>query len=232
MTRRPGAIILSPVMISRAVCLASLAAATLGLRAAQPAAPPDTRALDAWLARQPTVRSLEATFTQERKLPTLKQPVVTEGRLAFLRPGMLRWELGTPAATVAVSDGTRLTLIDVAAKRARRMDADSPQARQFTILAGDAFRDRDSFRKNFEITAHQVRQGIHQYTVRPLDRRMRSKLPWMFLDIDPARNELRAMEIELPDHSRIRSVFREVILNPPLDNSRFQFPLEGYQVAG
>ncbi len=200
--------------------------------AAEPAVVPDTRALEAWLARQPSIRSLEAGFTQERRLPTLKQPIVTPGRVAMQRPDKLRWELGEPAATIAVSDGVKLTLIDVAAKAARRMDADSPQAREFTLLAGEAFRDISSFRKAFEIEDQRANEGVHQYTLRPLDRRLRAKMPRLILEIDAAAKELRAIELELADRSRIRSVFHAVKINPPMDATRFQPSLEGFKVAG
>jgi outer membrane lipoprotein-sorting protein len=213
----------------RAACILLSACAVTSL-AAEPAAP-DTRVLEAWLKRQPSIRTLEARFTQERKLPALKQPVVAQGRIAFERPGKLRWELGEPAATVAVSDGSTLTLIEVGPKLARRMDAASPQARQFTLLASEAFQDAPSFHQNFEVLGHQVSDQLHHYTLRPVDRRLRSKLPGLLLTIDPQRNQLREIELELPDRSRIRSVFREIRINPKLEPSRFQFSLDGYRVA-
>jgi outer membrane lipoprotein-sorting protein len=190
----------------------------------------DNAALDAWLKRQVDIQSLETGFTQERRLPSLKQPVTTPGKLAFAKPGRVRWQLGEPAVTLALSDGTTLTLIDHAAKTARRIPADSPQAARFSMLTGKGFQSPENFHAMFEVSAHRVESGIHQYTLKPKDRRLRSQVPWVFLDIDPAKNELRAMELELQDKSRIRTLFHNPRFNPKLPPALFTADLTGLTV--
>lgn len=191
----------------------------------------DTAPLEDWLSRQGEVKSLEARFTQERKLPALKKPVTTDGTLAMSRPGRLRWELGDPAKTIAVSDGETMTLVDVAKKRARRLPADSPQARQFTLLGDGALRgDLDGFKAAFELVESRVTQGIYQLTARPKERRLREHVSWVFLDIDTKTKELRALEFQLEDKSRIRTVFRDTRLNPEIPADRFTVDLTGYKV--
>jgi outer membrane lipoprotein-sorting protein len=199
-------------------------------------APPTARAgadpapLEAWVRQQAKIRSLQADFTQERRLPSLKRPVTTKGRLAFRRPGFFRWELGTPPTTIAAADGSSLILADTAKMRARRIPLDSPEARRFTLLAGDAFASLEAFRKAFELRESRMDNGTYQATLRPLDRRMRSKIPWVFLTIAPAESKLLAMEIELSDGSRIRSLFTRTRINPELPDSRFHLDLSGYKV--
>jgi outer membrane lipoprotein-sorting protein len=190
----------------------------------------DRAPLEAWLRHQAGIRSLEAEFVQERRLPALKQPVMTRGRLAFRRPGFLRWELGDPAATVVVADGTTLVLAEVTEKRARRMAFDAPDAQRFTLLAGDAFRDAGAFRAAFELRESRVEGGFYQATLQPVERRLRARVPWLFLTIDPGDNRLIAFEIELQDGSRIRSVFERPKFNGVLPDQRFQFDLTGYRV--
>ncbi|RPJ29925.1 MAG: outer membrane lipoprotein carrier protein LolA [Verrucomicrobiaceae bacterium] len=190
----------------------------------------DNAALDAWLKRQATVKTLETEFVQERKLPSLKQPVSTPGKLSFANPGRVRWQLGEPVATLVLSDGTTLTLIDHKVKTARRIPADSPQAARFSMLTGDGFQNPENFHAMFEIAAHRVASGIHQYTLKPKDHRMRSQVPWIFLDIDPAKNELRAMELELKDKSRIRTVFQNPRINTKLPPALFEADLTGLTV--
>lgn len=208
-------------MLKRAACL--ILAVTATARA-------DNAALEAWLARQKSIDTLETTFTQERKLPSLKQPVTTPGKLAFAKPGRVRWQLGEPAATLATSDGTTLTLVDYTEKTARRIPADSPQAARFSILTGKGFQTAEDFYKMFDVTAWRVESGIHQYTLKPKDRRLRSQVPWVFLDIDPVKSELRAMEMELQDKSRVRTLFENPRFNAKLPPALFTPDLTGITV--
>jgi len=190
----------------------------------------DPVALDSWLKRQTSIHSLDAEFTQERKLPALKNPTTTPGRLSFAKPDKVRWQLGNPFETLAVSDGETLTLMDAASKTARRIGVDSPQALRFSLLSGRAFQSPESFHQAFEVIESRIHSGIHQYTLKARDRRIRAQIPWIFLDIDPQKNELRALEFELPDKSRLRTVFQNPRLNPKLDESLFQPDLSGYRL--
>jgi outer membrane lipoprotein-sorting protein len=190
----------------------------------------DNTVLEAWLGHQSTIKTLEVDFTQERKLAGLKKAVSTPGRLSFARPDRVRWELGDPPVTLVLSDGTNFTLIDHTTKTARRVAADSPQAARFSMMAGKGFQNAERFYAMFEVAAHRVESGIHQYTLKPLDRKTRGQLPWVFLDIDPRRNELRAMELELKDKSRIRTVFQQPRFNHKLPDSHFSADLSGLTV--
>ncbi len=197
---------------------------SIGLAAAQDAT------LDSWLAKQAGITSLDARFTQERKLPALKNPTSTRGRVCFVKPDRVRWQLGDPFETLAVSDGTTLTLLDASNKTARRTSVDSPQASRFSLLSGKAFGSRETFYQAFEIVNTRITEGIHQYTLKAKDRRVRAEIPWIFIDIDPAKNELRVLEMELQDKSRLRTVFENPRFNGKLDDSLFHPDLTGYDV--
>lgn len=188
----------------------------------------DEAPLNAWLERQSQMRSLDVRFTQERKLPALKEPVRTPGRLSFRKPATVRWQLGDPAETVITGDGEKITLVDHREKEVREIDADSPQAARFAMLGGREFGDAATFRETFEVHGHREISGIHQYTLRPRDRRTRARVPWVFLDIDPGKNELRALEIQMQDGSRVRSVFHNPRINPTLPDAHFNVDAEGY----
>lgn len=190
----------------------------------------DEAVLDAWLKRQSTIETLEAQFTQERKLPALKQPVSTPGKLSFAKPGKVRWQLGEPPATLALSDGTTLTLIDYPSKTARSIPADSAQAARFSILTGKGFQSPEDFHGIFEVAESRTDGAIRQFTLRPKERRMRTQVPWIFLSIDPEKNLLVAMELELQDKSRIRTIFKSPVINSKLPPATFQADLQGITV--
>ena len=190
----------------------------------------DNAPLETWIKRQAAILTLDVPFTQERKLPALKEPVTTTGRLCFSKPDQVRWQLGEPFQTLAVSDGNTLTLMDASAKTARRTSPGSPQEARFSMLAGKAFESMEQFDQTFEIVESSVTSGIYQYTLKPKDRRIRSQIPWVFLDIDPEKNELRALEIELQDRSRLRTIFHHPRFNVKLDQALFTPDLTGYDV--
>jgi len=190
----------------------------------------DDAVLNAWLKKQPTILSLDTTFTQERKLPALKNPTSTPGRLTFKKPGQFRWQLGEPPETLAISDGTTLTLIQTKEKTARQFPATSPQAARFSLLSGKAFGSIEDFNQTFEVIEWRIVSGIHQYTLKPKDRRMRNQVPWIFLDIEPLQNTLTAMEMELQDKSRIRSIFKNPQINKPVEANLFKPDLSGLSV--
>ncbi|RYD31302.1 MAG: hypothetical protein EOP85_22895 [Verrucomicrobiaceae bacterium] len=98
------------------------------------------------------------------------------------------------------------------------------------MLSGKAFDSEESFQKTFEIIETRVTSGIHQYTLKAKDRKVRSQIPWIFLDIDPQKNGLRAIEMELQDKSRLRTVFVNVKFNRKLEESLFKPDLTGYDV--
>jgi outer membrane lipoprotein carrier protein len=188
----------------------------------------DLKPLEKWIVKQKTLQSLDAEFVQERKLPSFKKPVTTPGRMRMVRPGKLRWELGNPVKTVAVSDGTTMTLLDVAKKRGKKIEAGSPEAKQFTLLSDESFRDLASFQATFELVESRVTSGIYQLTVRPKDKAMRKHVSWMFMDIDTRTQELRALDMELDDKTRIRTVFSNTRINPKIDPAVFVPDTEGY----
>lgn len=188
----------------------------------------DLKPLETWIGRQQSLRSLDADFVQERKLPSLKKPITTPGRMRMVRPGKLLWELGKPVKTMAVSDGTTMTLLDVAKKRGKKIEAGAPEAKQFTLLSDESFRDLASFQQSFELVESRMTGGIYQLTVRPKDKAMRKNVSWMFLDIDTATQELRALALELDDKTRIRTVFSNAKINPKIDPAIFTPDTTGY----
>ena len=190
----------------------------------------DQAVLESWLKRQATITSLEAAFTQERRLPSLKEPVSTRGKLSVAKPDRVRWQLGEPAATIAYSDGVNFTLVDCTAKTARVVAADSPQAARFSVLTGKGFRTVEDFNAVFEVAEHRIDSGIHQFTLKPKDRKLRAQVPWMFLHIDPKTNDLKAMEMQFKDKSRVKTVFDKPAINPKLPDSVFKPDLTGFEM--
>jgi outer membrane lipoprotein-sorting protein len=207
-------------------CCFLLILATLTLDAA-----PDLGPLEGWLRRQEKIRTLHADFVQQRMLPALKKPIETRGSLIMTAKGKLRWELGSPPRTLAIADGSSVTIINVRKKEARRMDADSPDARAFSVMSGEGMgKGLDAFLKIFEPIETRTVQGIYQLTTRPKPARMRREVRWVFFDIDRKTEQLRAIEMQLDDRSRIKTIFSNPRINLPVDPARFEVDLSGYEL--
>lgn len=205
--------------------IATLICLVLPLQSADPTL--DTAPLKAWLEQQKNVKTLHAEFTQERTLPALKKPITTPGTLHLHHDGRMRWNLGDPTQTIAISDGENVQLIDLKKQRQRSISADSPQARPFTLLSSDAFSSGlEGFLKQFKLIESRTTNGIYQLTTQPQDAALRRHIPWVFFDIDLNDHSLRALEIQLKDKSRIRTIFTKVTLNSQIPDHIFLYDPE------
>ena len=91
------------------------------------AAQPETL-LRSWLAAQTNVHTWSAELVQIRSLKTFAQPVTNHGRVWFATPDRFRWEIGSPAATIAVRQQAQLLVIYPKLHRAERYPLDGKAA--------------------------------------------------------------------------------------------------------
>src|SRR6185295_11710688 len=76
--------------------------------------------LDFWFASQTNLHTWSSDFTQTRALKTLTQPLVATGHLWFATPNRFRWEMGSPAQTIAVRNAEEMFVIYPRLKRAEK----------------------------------------------------------------------------------------------------------------
>src|SRR4051812_40808007 len=81
---------------------------SLGCFCAQAA---DAFPVSAWLAAQTNLQTWSADLTQTRRLKTLTQPLTSTGHVWFVAPNQFRWEIGSPAQTIAVRAGEEMLVI-------------------------------------------------------------------------------------------------------------------------
>src|SRR5258706_3768330 len=109
--------------------LQKISVSLLFLMAFCPVHAADTNAvLNGWLAAQTNLQTWSADFTQTRMLKTLTQPLVATGHIWFAAPNRFRWELGSPAQTIALREAGQMWVIYPRLKRAERypLDAKTP----------------------------------------------------------------------------------------------------------
>jgi outer membrane lipoprotein-sorting protein len=181
--------------------------------------------LDDWLRVQTSLRSWSADFSQTRQLKTLKQPLVSQGRVWFSAPIFFRWELGNPPQTIAVRQPEQLLVIYPRLRRAERYPiegtAAGPWKDALALLEAGFPQSRAELLDRFQITAQNETAARVSLTMAPRAAAARRMMPRIQLEIDRASLLLVATEIEFADGSIMRNDFTNIIVNPPLAGDLF-----------
>jgi outer membrane lipoprotein-sorting protein len=195
--------------------------------AAGAASATDTNAvINGWLQAQSELKTWQADFTQTRILKTLTQPLVTPGRISFAKPNLFRWELGSPAKTIAVRDEQTMLVIYPRLKQAERYPLTGSQAgmlgEALTLLDAGFPRDRASFDARFHVTSLAATNATWQLDLEPASPGTRRLIPLIQLTLATNDFTLLANAIHLPDGSIMRNDFTNSVLNPKLEPQTFK----------
>lgn len=197
----------------------------------------DTNAVvSGWLQAQSKLKTWQADFTQTRTLRTLRQPLVSAGRVWFVMPGQFRWELGSPSKTIAVRDGERMMVIYPRLKRAELYPLKGPEAgmlgEALTLLDAGFPRDRASFDAQFRVKALAQTNAAWRLDLEPARSAMRRVIPLIQLTLATNDFAVLANEIVLPDGSRMRNDFTNAVMNATFDANLLKPTLDAdYQVV-
>lgn len=188
-----------------------------------------------WIARQDEFRSVQADFTQTRALRALRSPVASPGRLTFVTPSSLRWELGEPAKTIVLRKGDNYLLIQPARKKAERIPASSigqeGGAKGFAMMEFPLAADFADFNRKFEILAVSTEGNRCHLEILPRDVQARKFLSALKIDFDTKTSHMISFEMVTRDGSSMRNEFSNVRVNQKIDRSTFEFDLTGYHVT-
>src|SRR5690606_15736278 len=111
--------------------------------------------LDQWLQKQEGARSLQADFTQTRKLKTFNKPLISEGKLTFMAPEYFRWEIQKPAPSIAIFGPEKVTVLYPNLDRAEVMEmsdiSKTKWADTFELIKSGVPRSRKELERLFKI---------------------------------------------------------------------------------
>jgi outer membrane lipoprotein-sorting protein len=202
--------------------------------AGRAAEPPDLAPIKRWIARQDEFRSAEADFTQTRALRALRSPVAIHGRLWFVAPDSLRWELGDPPKTIVLRKGATYFMIQPAKKKAERSAAGGPGkkggAQAFAMMSFPLAKDFNDFNRQFEVLNVNTVDDRCHFEIAPRDLQERKFLQAIRIDFDTASAHLLAFEMVFRDGSSMRNEFSDVKMNQKIDRHIFDFDFTGYEV--
>jgi outer membrane lipoprotein-sorting protein len=193
--------------------LLALLLATLGARAA------DTNSvIAAWLAAQTNMSRWSADFVQTRWLKVLNQPLVSTGHVWFARPNQFRWELGSPAQTIAVRDDDQLQVIYPRLKRVEQYPLNGgksgPLGEALGLLDAGFPKNRADFDARFRLLTLHATNDAWLLELQPVSAAARRVMPVIRVTLAQTNFALLANELEFPDGSRMRNDFRQATLNP------------------
>lgn len=174
--------------------------------------------IDQWLAAQAGIQSWSADLTQTRKLKTLTQPLVTPGRVWFTAPNRFRWELGTPAQTIAVRDAERMIVAYPRLKRAEVYPLDAtatgPWRDALALVEAGFPRSRKELDAQFHVLGAMQRDGKLEVRLQPRSSGARRLLGEIALTVDAVKFSLLATEMKFADGSIMRNDFANAVINP------------------
>lgn len=134
-----------------------MALAGIPVQAQSPPAP-----IDELMHRLASVPESRASFTEEKSIAALTQPVRSEGWLEYRRPGHLEKTTTEPVPESLMVDGDRLSII-ADSQPARLVDLDSEPALRALVDAvrGTLAGDLGTLRRSYDVTMQGTQAAWH-----------------------------------------------------------------------
>lgn len=208
-----------------AACIGATMVGALLLQPVAAAAAENIATLDGWLRAQTNLNTWSADLTQIRQLKTLTQPLVSTGHVWFAAPNKFRWEIGTPAQTIAVRSDREMLVIYPRLKRVERYplagDNMGPWKDTLALLEAGFPRSQADIEQRFNIVSISGSNDVNTVVLQPKSTSARRMMPRITISFATNDFTLRATELRFGDGSTMRNEFRRGEINPELDRALF-----------
>jgi len=186
--------------------------------------------LAGWLSAQTNLQTWSADVTQTRTLKTLTQPLVATGKVWFAAPNRFRWELISPAPTIAVRQPEQMLVIYPKLKRAERYPLNGAHAGPWkdtlALLEAGFPRSEAEIESRFYVVSQTVSNSLLNVVLQPKSPSARRLMPKIKITVATNDFTLRATELHFADGSTMRNDFANAKLNPKLDDVLFTPKIE------
>jgi len=196
----------------------------------------DISPLRAMIALQKSIHTLSADFTQSRSLKTLRDPLISHGKLWIQPQQFFRWELGTPPKTIVIGTPTEITVIQpfkkTASKKIRSSSiggTDTSEAFGMMSLPGNG--DFDDFQREVRILRTENSAGIFHVEFIPKNTEQVRGLTAIRLDFNSQTGQWIRLEFLTRDGSSIRNDFTDIKTNQKVDPHLFGYNLTGFRIS-
>jgi outer membrane lipoprotein-sorting protein len=183
--------------------------------------------LASWFAAQTNLHTWSAEFIQTRTLRALTRPLTVTGRVWVEMPERFRWELGSPAQTIALRRPGELLVIYPLLKRVERYPLDKGQTGPWrdamSLLEAGFPRSRAELESQFNVLSLTVTNATMALTLQPRSATVRRFMTQILVSTDTNRFNLLATEVRFVDGSSLRSDFTRATINPSMPSDQFQW---------
>lgn len=189
-----------------------------------------------WIAAQTNIHTFSADVVQTRTFKSLAQPLTAYGHVWFESPNRFRWELTNPVPSIAVRGPDEMLVIYPKIKRAERYPLTGEQAGQWRdvmkLLDAGFPRSEADVQSQYNILSQQVKGGVCELTLQPKSAAARKLMPQIKIGFSTKDSTLTSTELQMADGSTMRNDFKNIELNPKIDESLFAPKLDGsYKIA-
>lgn len=195
-----------------------------------------TPELSAWLSAQTNIQTWSADLTQTRRLKTLTQPLVSTGHVWFAAPNKFRWEIGSPAQTIAVRGGDELQVIYPRLKRVEKYPLTGDKLGQWkdtlALLEAGFPRSEADLHRQFKVLSLNTSNDVTSVALEPKSSSARKMMPRITIAFSTNDFSLRSTELQFGDGSTMRNDFRNAQLNLQIAPELFKPKLDpGFKIV-
>lgn len=193
-----------------------------------------------WIAAGAKLKSLEASFVQERQLKALRQPLSKPGKLWFQRPSAFRWQIGDPPAIIAVRSAKGgLVVADTKSKNATLWSAEALErevsehgGQGFAMMGGSFAASLEEFERMFEIKSASPTKmpGQVELLLALRDKKAAIVVKEVAFLVQPATGALDQFELRMRDGSILRTRITAARRDAALPAGTFNLDTTDYQI--
>ncbi len=169
-----------------------------------PAVPP---IVQQWVEAQQHMGDISVDFRLTRTLPTLKEPITSNGHFWKLADGQFRWEMGSPPSTVLIFDNQMLHMWDAEKKAWQTLSATDNRMRMWMQFLNSKEMSAEGMTKNFIPTVTSETPEVVTIALQPKGLIVRKHLKQVDLQIDPKTKYLRQIRLLQSDDASVIMTF-------------------------
>lgn len=160
-----------------------------------------------WVEAQQHMGDIAVDFRLTRNLPTLKEPIASDGKFWKQADGQFRWEMGSPPVTVLIFDNKDLHVWESEKKTWETLSPNSGGMRMWMQFLNSKEMNPEAMTKTFTPTVTGETAEVVTVALQPKGLIVRKHLKQVDLQIDPKTKYLRQIRILQSDDASVIMTF-------------------------